>query len=175
MKRFIICLIILSPFVLPSLSSAAEKNSLFLDALEIKLGAPMKEVRDQFSRDKNYIIGENPNSWGISTNLSGDNPRWVGGIEFENGRVKSITKQWNDYYVESGGLKSFQALFSLLSNLTKDGYRVAQISTSVVRQPNFTADVIFLTMGNRTIKISIQNVPDISNRIAVHIDETLSK
>ena len=175
MKQFILCLIILGSLVLPSLTSAAGKKSLFLDGLEIKLGATMKEVRAKFFGDKNYIISENPNSWGISTNLSGDNPRWVGMIEFENGRVKSITKQWNDYYVESGGLKSFQALFSLLSNLTKEGYKIAQVSTGVVRQPNFTADVIFLTMSNRTVKISIQNDLDISNRISVQIDETLSK
>jgi len=175
MKKIMLCLVVLIFSFFPSLTLADVKNSIFLDGTEIKLGESTNEVRAKFSGDKSYIISETPASWGISTNLSGDNPRWVGRIGFEDGRVKSITKQWNDYYVESGGLKSFQALFSLLSNLTKEGYKIAQISTGVVRQPNFTADVIFLKMGNREVKISIQNDPDISNRISVHIDETLSK
>jgi hypothetical protein len=91
------------------------------------------------------------------------------------GFLACFAKQWNSYYVESGGLKSFQALFGALSNLNKEGYTNARISTGIVRQQNFTADVIYLTMSNRKITISIQNELDISNRISVQIDETLSK
>jgi hypothetical protein len=175
MRRLMLCLIFISISVCPSLAFTSDKNSIFLDGKEIKLGASTNEVRSLFSEDKSYIISESPTSWGISTNLSGDNPRWVGIINFEKGRVKSVTKQWNDYYVETGGLKSFQSLFGLLSNLTKEGYKVAQISTGRIKQPNLSADVILLTMGNRTVTISIENNPDISNRISIKIDEMLSK
>jgi len=109
---------------------------------------------------------------GIFPHLSEDNHRWVGRIEFENGRVKSITKQWNDHSVEAGGLKAL--LFGLISNLIQKGYKIAQISTDAIRQPTYSGDVIILAMTNRKVKISIQNQLD-TNRIAVVVDEVLSK
>jgi hypothetical protein len=76
--------------------------------------------------------------------------------------------------MKSSGLKSFQLLFNLLSNLTKQGFTIAHISTSEVKKPNLTEEVIVLKMSNRTVEISIQN--SISGEgYAVHIDETLSK
>ena len=175
MKQKIFFLVLLSFLVLPSFAVANGKDSLFMDGFEIKIGESKSEVHAKFSGNNNYITTDSADSMGISTSSS-VNARWVGIIKFENGQVKSISKHWSDYYVESGGLKSFQILFNLLSNLAKQGFSIAHISTSEVKQPNITADIITLKMGNRTVEISIQNTPDISgNRLAIHIDETLSK
>jgi hypothetical protein len=83
-------------------------------------------------------------------------------------------QNWSDYRVKSGGHKSFQLFFNRLSNLTKQGFVVAQVSTKEVKQRNLTTNIISLKMNNRTIDITVPNAVS-GEGYAVHIDETLSK
>jgi len=174
MKTVMFCLLILNFTLFPSLSSASHNNSMSIDGREIKLGATVNEVRSKFSGGNSYILAnDGPTLMGIFPHLSDANPRWVGRIEFENGRVKSVSKQWKDYSVEVSRLKPL--LLGFISYMTQNGYEVALISTDAVRQPTYSADVILLTMNNKKAKICIQYHSDVSNRIAVIVDEVLSK
>ena len=170
LNNFIIPFIL---FFLPQISICGGTDSLLIDGVYIRIGASKSEVRAKF--DSRYAVSDQSDSWAIATNAQ-DNARFVCSIDFQNGKVRSISKHWSDYYVESGGLKSFQVIYGLLSNLTKQGFSDANVTTAEVRQPNLAADIITLVMGNRTIEISIQNNSAISrDRIAVHVDETISK
>ncbi|HET6515354.1 MAG TPA: hypothetical protein VFG09_09370 [Thermodesulfovibrionales bacterium] len=152
---------------LPAISAAAESDTLFLEGVGIKIGAPKSEVRAKFT--EGYTIAEQNENWDIFTK-----ERFLGTIQFENGCVKTIVKNWSDYRVKFGGQKSFQTLFDLMSNLTKQGFVVAQVSTKEIKQRNFTSNIIRLKMNNRTIDISVQKAVD-GEGYAVHIDEILSK
>jgi hypothetical protein len=172
MRTFKLCSLV-GILLFPSLAFASGPDSLLIDGFYIRIGATKSEVRAKF--DERYVVSDESDRWAIATNTR-EHTRFVCSIEFENGKAKSVSKHWCDYYVEAGGLKSFQALFSLVSNLTARGYTIAHVSTDQVRQPNLTADIITLIMANRKIEISIQNNPEISgDRIAVYIDETISK
>jgi hypothetical protein len=172
MRTFTFCSVV-GILLLPSLTFASGPDSLLIDASYIKIGATKSEVRAKF--DDRYVVSDQSDHWAVAANTR-EHARFVCSIEFESGKVKSVSKHWCDYYVESGGLKSFQALFGVVSNLTARGYAIANVSTDQVRQPNWTVDIITLTMANRKIEISIQNNPEISReRVAVYIDETISK
>ena len=166
MKQCILALMV-SFLLLPSISMAAEPDSLSFDGVAVRIGAPKNEVRQNFA--EGYTIAEQNDTWGIFTK-----ERFLGTIQFENGYVRSIVKNWSDYRMKSSGLKSFQLLFNLLSNLTKQGFTIAHISTSEVKKANLTEEVIVLKMNSRTVEISIQNSLS-GEGYAVHIDETLSK
>lgn len=151
--------------------AVAQEPSLWLGGMEMRIGMRQTTVMDslskyydlrQFTRPGSYLIYERKRNEDVD-------PKTIGQVAFDNGRLIYAVKEWYDAEVGSG-IKLVDVLHAVLAQLEQRGETVATIATRTVREPNATVQEVKLVFGKRWITIYTHDFKGARN---VKVDETI--
>lgn len=153
----------------PVMAPIPPETSLVLAGFTFKLGDKKEIIESLISKRYKLVRVTDSNTYFMTTR---DKPYdWVGSMEFEDGRLTSITKSWGNFTGKEA-MELSQSLFSSISG-AKEHIFPASIKTSIMREPNFSTMTIKIDfLSNRSVTINIfekvnESTPQIS------IDETV--
>jgi len=155
-------------------NSFAERDSIWFEGMEIKIGMPKNTVL--FEIAKNYKITKSDSSdkfsdmWLITPRDGGD---MVGTIEFIHAKVHKVTKFLGSFG-DHQGYKFAINFFNLLSKLQAEGRKVTYFNTLSVEGPKTSSHPISFYFEGKQVDVFIWEDEKHGGR-GMSINESLTK
>jgi hypothetical protein len=146
----------------------SEEAHLFLCGIDMRIGMPKQEILNKLRQ--NYKLGKYPeeDNWRI-VQKTGSHWEILGKVNFRNEKLSWASKMWGEGI--STATEFGSALFTILSNLEREGYQVPSVITGAVRQPGVDIEVIKFDFGEKLLTILVSHRG--SHGDSVTIQETL--
>jgi len=146
----------------------SEEAHLFLCGIDMRIGMPKQEILNKLRQ--NYKLEKYPeeDNWRI-VQKTGSHWEILGKVNFRNEKLSWASKMWGEGI--STATEFGSALFTILSNLEREGYQVPSVITGAVRQPGVDIEVIKFDFGEKLLTILVSHRG--SHGDSVTIQETL--
>lgn len=145
-SSMILFFIFLSPWI-----SLAEDDSIWFAGMNIKIGMAKSLVLSEIAK-YNEIAREKEigqDMWRITSKVDHE---IVGSIGFKDDKVVIFNKIWDTK--NNQAMELVKNLYYLLSNLEAEGKKVVSFKTGASKEPEYTIEMIDLSVGHKQIHIS---------------------
>ena len=162
-----ITIVVVALFFSPKMALSEEAH-LFLCGIDMRIGMPKQEILNKLRQ--NYKLEKYPekDNWRIAQK-TGSYWKILGKVNFRNEKLSWASKIWGEGI--STATEFGSALFTILSNLEREGYQVPSVVTGTARQPGVDIEVITFDFGEKKLTIILSHRE--SHGGSVTIQETL--
>jgi len=150
-----------------------QSESLPIGSLRLALGSDQIVVMNEIkARYFVVTVSGKPSTFFLSDGKP-PNVKVIGGVEFENGKLRWIQRNWGSFAGKGSSLVASKALFSAIESATSSSGAAATITTKVHRVPGGEFKTVYFDFPNRKVTFTTTDGDASIGGQQISIDESV--